>query len=199
MGDIKNLDLGELFNGNDNINKNIVTEENPTLNNNEINIGPTSNQSSDYIVEQSNEINTNDDMDEYVKQVTNENNMSNSKPVDTITNTNEYTSQEFQENNEAIINNTSNYTEPPSTESTFENASLGEALAFQNNIVEILNNANQKITDLETANKKLEATNANLINIINQKEEEILSYKNQYSTINKLIEKEKKQDAKYQK
>ncbi len=191
MGDIKNLDLGELFNGNDNINKNIVTEENPTLNNNEINIGPTSNQSSDYIVEQSNEINTNDDMDEYVKQVTNENNMSNSKPVDTITNTNEYTSQEFQENNEAIINNTSNYTEPPSTESTFENASLGEALAFQNNIVEILNNANQKITDLETANKKLEATNANLINIINQKEEEILSYKNQYSTINKLIEKEK--------
>ncbi len=135
--------------------KNIVTEENPTLNNNEINIGPTSNQSSDYIVEQSNEINTNDDMDEYVKQVTNENNMSNSKPVDTITNTNEYTSQEFQENNEAIINNTSNYTEPPSTESTFENASLGEALAFQNNIVEILNNANQKITDLETANKKI--------------------------------------------
>ncbi|NFE18701.1 AAA family ATPase [Clostridium botulinum] len=191
MGDIKNLDLGELFNGNDNINKNIVTEENPTLNNNEINIGPTSNQSSNYIVEQSNEINTNDDMDEYVKQITNENNMSNSKPVDTITNTNEYTSQEFQENNEAIINNTSNYTEPPSTESTFENASLGEALAFQNNIVEILNNANQKITDLETTNKKLEATNANLINIINQKEEEILSYKNQYSTINKLIEKEK--------
>ncbi len=57
----------------------------------------------------------------------------------------------------------------------------------------------KKITDLETANKKLEATNANLINIINQKEEEILSYKNQYSTINKLIEKEKKQDAKYQK
>ncbi|APR02661.1 septum formation inhibitor-activating ATPase (plasmid) [Clostridium botulinum Af84] len=191
MGDIKNLDLGELFNGNDDINKNIVTEENPTLNNNEINIGPTFNQSSDYIVEQSNEINTNDDMDEYVKQVTNENNMSNSKPVDTITNTNEYTSQEFQENNEAIINNTSNYTEPTSTESTFENASLGEALAFQNNIVEILNNANQKITDLETTNKKLEATNANLINIINQKEEEILSYKNQYSTINKLIEKEK--------
>ncbi|APU87152.1 hypothetical protein [Clostridium botulinum] len=145
MGDIKNLDLGELFNGNDNINKNIVTEENPILNNNEINIGPTSNQSSDYIAEQSNEtINTNDDMDEYVKQVTNENNMSNSKPVDTITNTNEYTSQEFQKNNEAIINNTPNYNEPTSTESTFKNASLGEALAFQNNIIEILNNANQK-------------------------------------------------------
>ncbi len=103
MGDTKNLDLGELFNGNDNINKNIVTEENPILNNNEINIGPTSNQSSDYIVEQPNEtINTNDDMDEYVKQVTNENNMSNAKPVDTITNTSECTSQEFQENNEAI-------------------------------------------------------------------------------------------------
>ncbi len=142
MGDINNIDLGELFNGNDNINKNIVTEENPILNNNEIN----TNQSSDYIVEQSNEtINTNDDMDEYVKQVTNENNMSNAKPVDTITNTNEYTSQEFQENNETIINNTPDYNEPPSTESTFQNASLGEALAFQNNIVEILNNANKKI------------------------------------------------------
>ncbi|KEI84088.1 AAA family ATPase [Clostridium botulinum] len=192
MGDTKNLDLGELFNGNDNINKNIVTEENPILNNNEINIGPTSNQSSDYIAEQSNEIiNTNDDMDEYVKQVTNDNNISNDNLVDTITNTNEYTSQEFQENNEAIINNTSNYNEPPSTESTFQNASLGEALAFQNNIVEILNNANQKITELEATNKKLEATNANLINTINQKEEEILSYKNQYSTINKLIENEK--------
>lgn len=192
MGDIKNLDLGELFNGNDNINKNIVTEENPILNNNEINIGPTSNQSSDYITEQSNEIiNTNDDMDEYVKQVTNENNMSNAKPVDTITNTNEYTSQKFQENNEAIMNNTPNYNEPPATESTFQNASLGEALAFQNNIVEILNNANKKITELEATNKKLEATNANLINTIKQKEEEVLSYKNQYSTINKLIENEK--------
>ncbi|NFA60139.1 semialdehyde dehydrogenase [Clostridium botulinum] len=167
MGDTKNLDLGELFNGNDNINKNIVTE-------------------------QSNEIiNTNDDMDEYVKQVTNENNMSNAKPVDTITNTNEYTSQEFQENNEAIMNNTPNYNEPLATESTFQNASLGEALAFQNNIVEILNNANKKITELEATNKKLEATNANLINTINQKEEEVLSYKNQYSTINKLIENEK--------
>ncbi len=138
-------------------------------------------------------------MDEYVKQVTNENNMSNAKPVDTITNTSECTSQEFQENNEAIINNTPSYNEPPSTESTFKNASLGEALAFQNNIIEILNNANQKITELEATNKKLEASNANLINTINQKEEEILSYKNQYSTINKLIENEKNKNAKYQK
>ncbi len=37
----------------------------------------------------------------------------------------------------------------------------------------------------------MEASNANLINTINQKEEEVLSYKNQYSTINKLIENEK--------
>ncbi len=48
-----------------------------------------------------------------------------------------------------LINNTPSYNEPPSTESTFKNASLGEALAFQNNIIEILNNANQKITELE--------------------------------------------------